>query len=245
LNKALYGLKQAPRLWHLLLSEIIISMGFRVFESDTSIYMRDDIILAVYVDDILIAAPSIESCNAIINELTRHIEIINKGEVKSFLGLNIVRNHEQHTISISQPGYIDRLLAKFKMTNAKSAHTPFSPSTKLKAATPYDTRCNIELYQELTGSLNHLAVFSRPDITFAVSKLSKYKANPTTTHFKAALHVLRYLKGTRNYCIVYRKSTTIPIMDILGYADSDFASDEDDRKSYTGYVFIICGDAVS
>ena len=220
-------------------------MGFRVFESDTSIYMREDTILAVYVDDILVAGPSIKSCNVIINELARHIEIINKGEVKSFLGLNIVRNHEQHAISISQPGYIDRLLAKFKMTNAKSAHTPLAPGTKLKIATANDTPCNAELYQELTGSLNHLAVFSRPDITFAVSKLSKYNANPTTTHFKTALHVLRYLKGTRNYCIIYRKSTTIPIIDIIGYADSDFASDEDDRKSYTGYVFLICGGAVS
>src|SRR5579862_8856584 len=90
LNKALYGLKQAPRLWYLFLSEIIISMGFCVFESDTSIYMRDSdqLILGVYVDDILIADPSIKSCNTITNELTRHIEIIIKGEVKSFLGLN-------------------------------------------------------------------------------------------------------------------------------------------------------------
>jgi len=245
LNKALYGLKQAPRLWYLLISEIVISLGFQVFESDTSMYIRDEIILAVYVDDILIASPSIQLCNAVISELSHHIEIVNKGEVKSFLGLKVVRNHQKHTISISQPGYIDRLLAKFNMTNAKSASTPFEPGIKLRTATVDDKLCNIKLYQELTGSLNHLAVFSRPDITFAVSKLSKYNANPTTMHFKAALHVLRYLKSTRNYCIVYYKSMTVPIIDILGFSDSDFASDEDDRKSYTGYVFLICGGAVS
>jgi hypothetical protein len=131
------------------------------------------------------------------------------------------------------------------MTNAKSATTPFATGTKLKLATSDDTLCNPKLYQELTGSLNHLAVFSRPDITFAVSKLSKYNSNPTTTHFKSALHVLRYLKSTRNYCIVYRKSLKVPIIDVIGYSDSDFANDEDDRKSYTGYVFIINGGAVS
>ncbi|TMC17118.1 MAG: hypothetical protein E6J34_19075 [Chloroflexi bacterium] len=244
LNKALYGLKQAPRLWYLFLSEVIIAMEFQVLETDTSIYIRDDIILAVYVDDILIASPSIESCNAVVNELSNYIEVVNKGEIRSFLGINVIRNFQQHTISINQPGYIDYLLAKYNMTNAKSASTPFAPGTKLKAATENDTFCNIELYQELTGSLNHLAVFSRPDITFTVSKLSKYNANPTITHFKAALHVLRYLKRTRNYCIVYRKSTTFPI-DIIGYSDSDFASDEDDRKSYTGYIFMICNGAVS
>jgi len=220
-------------------------MGFRVLETDTSIYIResDNIILAVYVDDILIAGPNVKSCNAIVNELSQHIEVVNKGEVKSFLGLNVVRDFNQHAISISQPGYIDYTLAKFNMTNAKSTYTPLASGTKLKAATANDNVCNIELYQELTGCLNHLAVFSRPDITFAVSKLSKFNSNPTTTHLKAALHVLRYLKATRNYCIVYCKSTT-PI-DIIGFSDSDFASDEDDRKSYIGYVFIICGGAVS
>jgi len=179
LNKALYGLKQAPRLWYLLISEIIISLGFQVFETDTSIYIRNQIVLAVYVDDILIAGPSIHSCNAVITELSQHIEVVNKGEVKSFLGLKVVRNWQTHTISISQPGKIDQLLAKYNMMNVRSANTPFEPGTKLRMATENDKLCNVELYQELTGSLNHLAVFSRPDITFAVSKLSKYNANPT------------------------------------------------------------------
>ena len=52
------------------------------------------------------------------------------------------------------------------------------------------------------------------------------------------------MKATRNYCIVYRKSTNVPILDVIGYSDSDFASDEDDRKSYTGYVFLINDGAV-
>jgi hypothetical protein len=128
LNKALYGLKQAPRLWYLLITEVIIFLGFQVFETDTSIYMRDEIILAVYVDNILVSGPSIQVCNAIIKELSQHIEVVNKGEVRSFLGLNIVRNHHKHTISISQPGYIDRLLTKFNVTNAKSVSTPFAPA---------------------------------------------------------------------------------------------------------------------
>src|SRR5436305_6824472 len=245
LNKALYGLKQAPRLWYLFLSEVILDMGFQVLETDTSIYIREDITLAVFVDDILITGPSVKACNAVATEISRTVQVVNKGEVRSFLGLNVVRNYEKHAISINQPGYIDYLLAKYNMTNAKSASTPFETGTKLRLATATDTLCNVKLYQELTGSLNHLSVFSRPDITFAVFKLSKYNFNPTTTHFKTALHVLRYLKATRNYCIVYKKSTTVPIIDVIGYSDSDHASDEDDRKSYTGYVFIINGGAVS
>jgi len=124
-------------------------------------------------------------------------------------------------------------------------HTPFVIGTILTAATDYDKLCNIDLYQEITGSLNHLTVFLRPDITFADSKLSKYNTLPTVTHYKAVLHVLQHLKGIRNYCIVYYKSKTILIIDILSYSDFDHASDFDDQKSYTGYILVICSSAVS
>src|SRR5208282_5828126 len=113
-------------------------------------------------------------------DLSRKLEVVNKGEIKSFLGLSVIRNYEKHAIAINQPDYIGRLLAKFNRTNARSASTPFEIGTKLKLATADDTLCNIKLYQELTGSLNHLAVFTRPDIVFVVSKLSKYNSNPTT-----------------------------------------------------------------
>ena len=245
LNKALYGLKQAPRLWYLLLSEIIVGMGFQALEIDPSIYIRGNVIMGVYVDDILICSISISSCNSVISELVQKVEVINKGEVRSFLGISVTHNYHKHAISIGQPGYIDHLLAKYNMMNAKSTSTPFKKGTKLKSATPDDTLCNLKMYQELTGSLNHLAVFTQPDIAFAISKLSKFNANPMTTHYKAVLHVLQYLKSTRNYCIVYRRSFMVPITDIIGYSDADFASDEDDRKSYTGYIFLVNGGTIT
>jgi hypothetical protein len=64
------------------------------------------------------------------------------------------------------------------------------------------------------------------------------------THFKAALHILRYLKATRNYCIIYKRSINALILDIVGYSDSDFANDENNRESYTDYIFLINDDAV-
>ena len=99
--------------------------------------------------------------------------------------------------------------------------------------------CNAKLYQHLTGSINHLAVFTRPDISFAAAKLAQFNQNPTATHFSAALHVLRYLKGTRNRCIVYKRQEHH--LNILGHSDSDWASDTIDRKSFTGYIFMMHG----
>src|ERR1700685_3341457 len=144
LNKALYGLKQASRLWYLFLSEIIVGMGFRALETDPSIYVRGNVIIGVYVDDILACSLSISSCNSFISELAQKIELVHKGEVRSFLGISVTRNYPQHAISIGQPGYIDYLLAKYNMTNAKSASTPFEKGTKLHSATKNDTLCNLK-----------------------------------------------------------------------------------------------------
>ena len=204
---------------------------------DSCIYIRDDILLEVYIDDINIVDPTKDKCNAIFLELSKHLKIQDKDPVKSFLGLNIIRNWHKHLIAINQDGYIDRLVAEFGLTNAKTADTPLHPSLPLVPAIPGDKICNILYYQKLTGSLNHLAVYTRPDIAFAVSKLAQFNSNPTFTHLKAALRVLRYLKGTRNLCIVYRKQDHS--IAIIGYSDADWGSDPSDRKSYIGYIFIV------
>ena len=178
---------------------MIVDLGFEILEIDISIYVRCEVIIAVYIDDMLIIDFNQEECNKIYQALSQYFQIENKEEVKSFLGLNITRNWEQHTISINQPGYTDKLLARFRMTNANS--TSFESGCELFNTTLDNNLCDSTIYQELTGSLNHLAVFSRPDIAFAVSKLSRFNNNPTVTHYKAGQHVLRYLKRTRNYCI--------------------------------------------
>src|SRR5271154_3287127 len=163
------------------------------------------LLLAVYVDDIQVVGPTKEDGDAVYKELENHIKIEYKGPVRSLLGIDIIRNWDDHLIAINQSAYIDCLLGEFGLTNAKSAGSPLDPSLLLVAAMPGDKMCNIKYYQRLTGSLNHLAVFTRPDISFAVSKLSQFNSNPTTSHLKAAMHVLRYLKGTCNLCIVYKR----------------------------------------
>ena len=130
-----------------------------------------------------------------------------QGSCQKLSWLNIMRNLEQHSISINQPGYIDRLLAHFNMINVRTTSTPLELGCQLLKATQPDKLCDPTRYQELTGSLNHLAVFTCPNISVTVSKLAQFNANPTMTHWKAGLHVLRYLKSTRNYCITYRRSS--------------------------------------
>jgi transposase InsO family protein len=242
LRKSLYGLKQAPRIWYLLLCSQIISFGFEALGSDSSIYYSSTrkVFLAVYVDDILIFGKSQQSCMEIYDLLARQFKMENLGPPKTFLGLNILRSNG--VISINQTGYIDRMMKRFRMESAATTSTPLPPSLPLLTTRPNDKKANQQLYQEIVGSLNHIAVFSRPDISCAVSQLSQFNKDPSETHLKAARHVLRYLKFTRHWRITYGNSKTL---DIRGYADANWGGDKNDRKSTTGYVFIINNGAVS
>ena len=208
-------------------------------ETDSYIYIRDDIIVEIYVDDINIVSPTMEQCQAVYEELKSHINVESKGSIKSFLGINITRNWSQHLIALDQGAYIDRLVAEYEFINAHIASTLLEKSLPLLAVVLDEKICNLEYYQRLTGSLNHLAIFTRPDITFAASKLSQFNSDPIAKYLTTTLHVVRYLKGTRNLAIIYKRQEHK--LTILGHSDSDWAADLNDRKSCTGYCFIING----
>ena len=134
LRKSLYGLKQAPRIWYLLLSEVILGLGFRVLEMDNSINTHEQVIIAVFIDDMLIAGPTKDVCNSISQEISQHFDITNKGAVVSFLGLSITRNWDKHAIAISQPAYIDKLIAKYRLNEAKTYDTPLPQGYQFTSA---------------------------------------------------------------------------------------------------------------
>ena len=245
LNKSLYGLKQAPRIWNLLLCSVITSLGFVALEIGPNTYInaKSGVIIAVYIDDILVLAQRKSQCLQVFDGLARHFEVQNKGPPKTILDLNIIFK-DLSTIAINQTGYIDRMINRFGMTNAVSAPTPLNTSLPLVKARNNERRANLTECQELIGSLNHAVVFSRPDISYAVSQLSQFLTDPTSVHMAAAKRVLRYLKGTRNLSIVYCGGDRSSIH-IYGFADAGWAADRDDRKSTTGYIFIINNGAVS
>ncbi|XP_057994493.1 secreted RxLR effector protein 161-like [Hevea brasiliensis] len=97
-------------------------------------------------------------------------------------------------------------------------------------------------YSSAVGSLMYAQVCTRPDIAFAISVLGRYLSNPGWGHWKIAKKVMRYLQGTKNYMLTYKRSSNL---EVIGYSDSDFAGCVDDRKSTSGYIFMMSGGAVS
>ncbi|KAK6147456.1 hypothetical protein DH2020_018368 [Rehmannia glutinosa] len=120
------------------------------------------------------------------------------------------------------------------MDNCKPINTPVECRIKLSK---YDGEEKVDptLYKSLVGSLRYLTC-TRPDILYATGLISCYMKNPTTAHMKTAKRILRYLKGTINYGLFY---STTKDYKLVGYSDSDWSGDVDDRKSTTGFVFFM------
>lgn len=99
-------------------------------------------------------------------------------------------------------------------------------------------------YSSVVGCIMYAMVCSRLNLAYDIGVVSRFMGNPGRDHWHAVKWMLRYLKGTVDYGILYGivdKATN----EVLGYADSDFAGDLDKRRSITGFVFTVCGGAVS
>lgn len=149
-------------------------------------------------------------------------------------------------ISLTQQKYINDLLSRFNMCDSKVVSTPMDLSLKINKQSCANIKDNSTKskdvpYQQLIGSLLYLSTNTRPDISFSVSYLSQYNNNYGQMHWNAAKRVLRYLKGTKDVGLTFRKSNE----DLKGYADADWGSNEDDRRSFTGYAFLLNNAALS
>ena len=106
-----------------------------------------------------------------------------------------------------------------------------------------------EPYRQVLGQLNHICNVSRPDIAYALSLLSHFSCRPTKLHWEAFQHLVNYVADSKDLALCYGSSEkggdSMPIMGIIGFSDSDYASDASDRHSQMGYVVMVNGAAVS
>lgn len=252
LEKSLYGLKQASRAWNSKLNSVLLDCGLQRSEADPCVYFsisgESILILAVYVDDILVLSNSIMMEMKIINQLKENFKMKDLGEVSSILGVNVTRDATKKTIAIDQQSYISKVLEKFGMKDCNPVSTPLDPSQKLSTKmspttdAERDEMKNIP-YQEAIGSLMYAAQLTRPDICFALCLLSRFNKNFGKAHWNAVKRVFRYLAGTINRKLVYRGNDDND--KLIGFSDADFGGDEDTGKSTTGYTFMLQGAAVS
>ena len=145
------------------------------------------------------------------------------GEANYVLGIRIFRDRKNRMLALSQASYIDTIIERFAMQEAKKGTQPSIAGMTLSLDDCPKTiedreRMSKVPYASAVGSLMYAMLCTRPDICHAVGMVSRYQANPGLKHWQAVKHILKYLKRTRNYMLVYSGRDLTPI----GYIDSDF-----------------------
>jgi len=152
-------------------------MGIKQSTSDPCIYTSKTkldglFILAVYVDDILLAGKSQQKLAQVKADLRKRFQLKDMGELHYFLGVSVRQRSDE--IRIGQPTYTQAVIKKFGMEHCKPANTPVIPGTKLLKGTEQSEIVDATLYQSAVGSLLHLSGWTRPDIAFAVSHVDRF-----------------------------------------------------------------------
>ncbi|MCH82966.1 retrovirus-related Pol polyprotein from transposon TNT 1-94, partial [Trifolium medium] len=242
LFKSLYGLKQAGRKWYKRLTGLLIQQGYTQSTSNHSLFTltsdQSFTALLVYVDDIILAGNSISEFDRIKHIMDTEFKIKDLGKLKYFLGLEVA--HSKEGISIYQCKYCLDLLKDTGLIGSKPAPTPLDHSTKVHqdSSAAYE---DIGGYRRLIGKLLYLTT-RRPDISFATQQLSQFLSSPTITHYDTACRVVRYLKGTPSHGSFFPRSSSVQI---LGFADADWANCVDTRISTSGYFFFMGSSLIS
>uniref|UniRef100_A0A2N9HKX8 Integrase catalytic domain-containing protein n=1 Tax=Fagus sylvatica TaxID=28930 RepID=A0A2N9HKX8_FAGSY len=242
LTKSLYGLKQASRQWFSKFSTTLLSHGFTQSKADYSLFTRQDgssfIALLVYVDDILIASSDIAAVTKLKQFLDAQFKLKDLGPVRYFLGLEIARSTQG--ISVSQRKYALEVLEDAGMLGCKPTKCPMDQNLKLSKLEG-SLLSDPTVYRRLVGRLMYLTL-TRPDIVFAVHKLSQFMEHPREPHYKAAQHILQYIKGAPSQGMFYSSKSELHIK---AFSDSDWAGCPDTRRSTTGYCVFLGHSLVS
>nr|GEV32540.1 zinc finger, CCHC-type [Tanacetum cinerariifolium] len=242
LIKSLYGLKQGPKKWHQKFDEMVLSNGYLLNQADKCVFSKFDpsgkgVIICLYVDDILIFGTDQVQMDLTKEFLSSRFSMKDIGEADVILGIRI--KHESNGIAISQSHYIGKVLKKFNYSDCTLVRTSLDTCEKLMPNRGL-TVSQLE-YSRVIGCLMYVITCTRPDIAFAVGKLSRYTSNPETQHWQAIQRVLKYLKKTIEYRMVYSGYPSV----LEGYTDASWISNTEDSSSTSDWVFLLGGGAIS
>ena len=244
LKKALYGLKQAPRAWYNRIEGYFLDEEFDRCPIEHTLFTKKKggkiLIVSLYVDDLIFTGNDRAMCDEFKKSMMMEFEMSDLGKMKHFLGVEVKQS--VNGIFVCQKRYAREVLARFGMEESNAVRNPIVPGTKL-TKDENGEKVDATIFKQLVGSLMYLTV-TRPDLMYGVCLISRFMANPRMSHWLAAKRILRYLKGTIELGIFYRRSESSSTR-LMAFTDSDYAGDLDDRRSTTGCVFLIGSGAIS
>jgi hypothetical protein len=243
-NRSLYGLKQSPRQWNIELHKALLDLGLSNSKYDPTLYFKlnnGTLIgaLTTHVDDLAIVGepPFVDS---LISSIGQRFKIGADEELNHFLSLKITRSLPDRHVFLNQAHYISDLCTRFLDGKPTSVSTPTDSHFKNLGRRHSSEPVSSGPYPQLIGSLLWVSQCTRPDISFAVNRLSQHLRDPSDAHWHTGLRILNYLVATKDL-----KLRLGGDMVLSGYSDSDWAEDRDDRRSTSAYTYRVGDGAIS
>jgi len=239
LKKNVYGLRQAGNNWFHKLCSSLLALGFHQSKNDPCLFIRNNCLIIVYVDDCLLFAKTDDILDSVISSLKANFNLTSQGDVGAFLGIDI-KHTTDGNLELVQPGLISKIITLTGLEEESNEHR--TPATAILHADPKGPdREHTWNYRTIIGMLTYLSSSTRSDIAFAVHQCARFSTNPKRIHEIAVRRIIRYLKGTKNKGFILKPS---PSRTLDCYVDADFTSlwhpsiadDPVSVKSRTGYV---------
>ena len=176
-------------------------------------------------------------------EMTNKVVTMNSmGNLQYYLGLQFERDTDE-MFYVHQKKYIDEKLREFNLSDCKPSRIPLDTGYQKDQSSSKQMETK-EVYRSAIGSLQYLAVNTRPDISVAVSILARHVENPKVADWTEVKRVFRYLKYTIDKKLRLGNTEATNDKRLIGYADADWGNDAQDRKSNTGFCFRYLGSTI-
>ena len=242
LKKSLYGLKQAPRCWHKCFGKFMLDLGFKISEADQCLFIRQEegkkLLVALYVDDGLIAATHEEDSRIFLDQLKTRFKITSK-PASYFLGVEI-QHLDDGSIKIGQEAYATKILQRFGMSDCRPVHTPILKGKEECTEEVNDSKFP---YREAVGALMYLMMGTRPDLAYSISVLSRKLENPSKEDWIKVKRVFRYVANSKAKGIVYKSDYQSGVLE--SFSDADFGGCMQTGRSTSGVLVLYAGGAIS
>jgi hypothetical protein len=212
-------------------------LGFEQCPQEHAVYKRntekESLLVGVYVDDLIVTGTSVSGINQFKEQMKTMFSMSDLGLLNYYLGIEVRQSSDG--ISLCQSSYAEKLLEKSGMKGCNSVQTPMEARLHLSKESK-SPGVDATQYRSMVGSLRYL-IHTRPDITYSVGIVSRFMESPTSEHLAAVKHILRYVSGTLNLGVKYRRGEEN--LCLTGFSDSDMAGDINDRKSTSGILFYL------
>ena len=246
LKTSFYGLRQSPRNWFGTMDDHLSNIGFRLLKSDPCVYVFEDmtgtVILTLYVDDILLLGNNKQLLVKLKKQLMDRFEMTDLGDVSKVLGMNVTRDRENGAITIDQNDSTEEILERYGRTNCNLAFTPdVGPDISLDQPAHRLLDEQGKRGTSPSPARLYLAQVPRYDILYAVNQLARAMSKPSKADMGAVKHVLRYLAGSVNSPITYKRGG----YKITTYTDANWGGNPDNDKSTSAYIVMLANGPIS